>query len=87
MREVFMHLNNVFGVSKDPVASYIERDAVDQALADALATTKQIVIYGSSKQGKTALLQRHLVEQQRATYHCGPTSSAEDIYRTESPRV
>jgi len=77
-----MQLNNVFGVSKDPVASYIERDAVDQALADALATTKQIVIYGSSKQGKTALLQRHLVEQQRATYHCGPTSSAEDIYRT-----
>lgn len=77
-----MHLNNVFGVSKDPVASYIERDAVDQALSDALATTKQIVIYGSSKQGKTALLQRHLEERYRATYHCGPTSSAEDIYRT-----
>ncbi|WP_394516099.1 hypothetical protein [Pantoea sp. SGAir0430] len=76
-----MHLNNVFGVSKDPVASYIERDAVDQALSDALATTKQIVIYGSSKQGKTALLQRHLSEEQRSTYHCGPTSSAEDIYR------
>lgn len=76
-----MHLNNVFGVSKDPVASYIERDAVDQALSDALATTKQIVIYGSSKQGKTALLQRHLADDQRSTYHCGPTSSAEDIYR------
>lgn len=76
-----MHLNNVFGVSKDPVVSYIERDAVDQVLSDALATTKQIVIYGSSKQGKTALLQRHLDEQYRATYHCGPTSSAEDIYR------
>lgn len=77
-----MHLNNVFGVSKNPVASYIEREAVDQALSDALATTKQIVIYGSSKQGKTALLQRHLEEKYRATYHCGPTSSAEDIYRT-----
>ncbi|EFB5459298.1 hypothetical protein [Escherichia coli] len=77
-----MHLNNVFGVSRDPVASYIEREKVDQALADALATTKQIVIYGSSKQGKTALLQRHLDENSRVTYHCGPTSSAEDIYRT-----
>ena len=55
-----MHLNNVFGVSRDPVASYIERDSVDATLSDALATTKQIVIYGSSKQGKTALLQRHL---------------------------
>ncbi|HGE8501453.1 hypothetical protein ACYZFV_01615 [Serratia ureilytica] len=76
-----MHLNQVFGVSRDPVASYIERDAVDQALSDALGTTKQIVVYGSSKQGKTALLQRHLSEEHRITYHCGPTSSAEDIYR------
>lgn len=76
-----MHLNNVFGVSRDPVASYIERDSVDATLADALATTKQIVIYGSSKQGKTALLQRHLDEKYRCTYHCGPASSAEDIYR------
>lgn len=76
-----MHLNNVFGVSRDPIASYIERDSVDSTLSDALATTKQIVIYGSSKQGKTALLQRHLDEQYRCTYHCGPTSSAEDIYR------
>ncbi|MBG0542798.1 hypothetical protein I4O69_21805 [Enterobacter hormaechei] len=76
-----MHLNNVFGVSRDPVASYIERDSVDATLSDALATTKQIVIYGSSKQGKTALLQRHLDEKYRCTYHCGPASSAEDIYR------
>lgn len=77
-----MHLNNVFGVSRDPVASYIERASVDLALSDALNTTKQIVIYGSSKQGKTALLQRHIDENERVTYHCGPTSSAEDIYRT-----
>ncbi|HEJ0126307.1 TPA: hypothetical protein SLO60_004510 [Klebsiella aerogenes] len=76
-----MHLNNVFGVSRDPVESYIERDSVDSTLANALATTKQIVIYGSSKQGKTALLQRHLDEKYRCTYHCGPASSAEDIYR------
>ncbi|MFM7993987.1 hypothetical protein PU639_17410 [Klebsiella pneumoniae] len=76
-----MHLNNVFGVSRDPVASYIERDSVDSTLSEALATTKQIVIYGSSKQGKTALLQRHLDEKYRCTYHCGPASSAEDIYR------
>ncbi|MFU2317786.1 hypothetical protein [Rahnella sp. PCH160] len=77
-----MQLNNVFGVSRDPVASYIERSSVDNALSDALETTKQIVVYGSSKQGKTALLQRHLQEEERVTYHCGPTSVAEDIYRS-----
>lgn len=77
-----MELNKVFGVSKELVASYIERYHVDMALSKALDTTKQIVIYGSSKQGKTALLQRHLSDDEKLTYHCGPTSTAEDIYRT-----
>ncbi|EOE0255769.1 hypothetical protein ACKAAW_003869 [Enterobacter hormaechei] len=77
-----MQLNDVFGVSRNPVASYIERPDVDDTLSRALGTTKQIVIYGSSKQGKTALLQRHLSEAERVTYHCGPTNSVEDIYRS-----
>lgn len=49
-----MKLHDVFGVSRDPVASYIERVEVDDALKEALAGTRQIVIYGSSKQGKTS---------------------------------
>lgn len=77
-----MQLHEVFGVSKDPVASYIERGAVDSALEEALQGTKQIVIYGSSKQGKTSLLQRHLEEADRVTVHCGPQTTVEDIYRS-----
>lgn len=77
-----MKLGEVFGVSKDPVASYIERDAVDAALDSALKQTRQIIIYGSSKQGKTALLQRHVPEGQRVTVHCGPTTTTEDLYRS-----
>lgn len=72
----------MFGVSKDPVASYIERAAVDDALTTALAGTRQIIIYGSSKQGKTSLLQRHVPAHDRVTVHCGPTMSAEDLYRS-----
>lgn len=75
-------LAEVFGVSKDPVASYIERNAVDEALQNALGETRQIIIYGSSKQGKTALLQRHVPEEKRITVHCGPTTTAEDLYRS-----
>ncbi|MDO1495481.1 hypothetical protein HND72_12935 [Pseudomonas putida] len=75
-------LAEVFGVSKDPVASYIERNAVDEALENALGETRQIIIYGSSKQGKTALLQRHVPEEKRITVHCGPTTTAEDLYRS-----
>ena len=77
-----MKLEQVFGVSRDPVATYIERGAVDSALAAALNETRQIIIYGSSKQGKTSLLQRHVPEGKRVTVHCGPTTTAEDIYRS-----
>lgn len=77
-----MKLEQVFGVSREPVESYIERDAVDTALSAALHETRQIIIYGSSKQGKTSLLQRHVPEEKRVTVHCGPTTTAEDIYRS-----
>ena len=77
-----MRLEQVFGVSREPVESYIEREAVDAALSAALSETRQIIIYGSSKQGKTSLLQRHVPENKRVTVHCGPTTTAEDIYRS-----
>lgn len=77
-----MLLNEVFGVARDQVASYIERDAVDATLQNALAGSRQIVIYGSSKQGKTSLLQRHVEADDRITVHCGPTMTVEDIYRS-----
>ena len=77
-----MKLEQVFGVSREQVATYIERAAVDNALASALAETRQIIIYGSSKQGKTSLLQRHIQADRRVTVHCGPTTTAEDIYRS-----
>lgn len=77
-----MKLEQVFGVSRELVESYIEREAVDAALSAALNETRQIIIYGSSKQGKTSLLQRHVLEKKRVTVHCGPTTTAEDIYRS-----
>ncbi|MEY4980595.1 MAG: hypothetical protein RLZZ352_2865 [Pseudomonadota bacterium] len=77
-----MKLEQVFGVSRDQVATYIERETVDNALAIALKETRQIIIYGSSKQGKTSLLHRHVKPESRVTVHCGPTTTAEDIYRS-----
>lgn len=77
-----MKLEQVFGVSRDQVATYIEREAVDNALTIALKESRQIIIYGSSKQGKTSLLHRHVHAEKRVTVHCGPTTTAEDIYRS-----
>lgn len=82
MGKSLVKLAEVFGVSKDPVESYIERPAVDDAFEQAIRETRQVIIYGSSKQGKTALLQRHVPENQRITVHCGPATKVETIYRS-----
>lgn len=77
-----MKLEHVFGVSKDLVASYTDRPDVDQAMANALRQTRQIIVYGSSKQGKTAVVQRHVPEASRVTVHCSPQMTTEDLYRS-----
>lgn len=77
-----MKLEQVFGVSKDLVASYTDRRAVDEAMANALRQTRQIIVYGSSKQGKTAVVQRHVPEKDRVTVHCSPQTTTEDLYRS-----
>lgn len=48
-------VDDVFGVSRDVPLNYIDRDDVDGKLIDSLTRTHHIVIYGSSKQGKTCL--------------------------------
>ena len=77
-----MKLEQVFGVCRDAVATYIERETVDNALSAALKGTRQIIIYGSSKQGKTSLLHRHIRSDMRVTVHCGLNTTAGDIYRS-----
>lgn len=75
-------LDEVFGVSKFPVQSYIERPEVDSLFLNALNDTRQIVVFGSSKQGKSALLDRHLQDSDRVTVHCGPNMTTLDLYRS-----
>ena len=54
-------VTNVFGVSTEPVLSYIEREEVDNKFLEAIQSGKQVIVYGSSKQGKTALVSRYLL--------------------------
>jgi len=70
----------VFGVSTEIVESYIEREQVDGAFLNALELSRQIVVYGSSKQGKTALYRKHLKPESILLYQCSPTAELKDIY-------
>lgn len=76
------NVEEVFGVSKDQVKSYIERPEVDGSFKEALKTDKQIIIYGSSKQGKTALVSKHLPYNENIVVSCSPRSAITDIYRS-----
>ena len=74
-------LEEVFGISVEPVLSYVERTQVDDRFKSALSEHHHIVIYGSSKQGKTALRQKHLADERTTIVRCGPSTTPETIYQ------
>jgi hypothetical protein len=74
-------LTEVFGVSKQRVESYLEREAVDGFFVQALASDKQIIVYGSSKQGKTSLVDKHLPYDSNVLVSCTPKFDSTDIYK------
>jgi len=75
-------LNKVFGVSNEPIATYIERPKVDKMFLDGLTRNKHIIIYGSSKQGKTALTVKHLKEKDFVRINCSHNSQPIDLYKS-----
>ncbi|MGA9911597.1 MAG: hypothetical protein WBR17_03545 [Paraburkholderia sp.] len=77
-----MNLSDVFGVSKQRVLSYLERAAVDGYFVKALASDKHIIVYGSSKQGKTSLVDKHLPYEKNVLVSCTPKFESTDIYKS-----
>lgn len=60
---------DVFGIQRDLPLNYVEREA-DKVLLNSLDRKHHVVIYGSSKQGKTSLRKRNLKEQDYVIVHC-----------------
>lgn len=73
---------DVFGVKSTLVKSYIERDVVDARFRAALASNNEVVVYGSSKQGKTSLILKHLSEEEYVKVECSPQTQPVDIYKS-----
>ena len=73
---------DVFGVKSTLIKSYIEREAVDNKFKAALSGGNEIVIYGSSKQGKTSLLLKHLDVTKYIKVECSPQTTTIDIYKS-----
>lgn len=63
-------LSDVFGISRDVPLNYVARTKVDDVLVDSLTRDKHIVIFGSSKQGKTCLRKYNLSEDDHIVVTC-----------------
>src|SRR4051812_2076308 len=55
-------VDEVFGVSRDLPLNYASRQSVDNKLIENLSRGSHLVIYGTSKQGKTSLRKHCLKE-------------------------
>ncbi|MEG0733230.1 MAG: hypothetical protein RR470_12590 [Vagococcus sp.] len=73
-------VEDVFGVNNKIIKTYHERAFVDGKLKQALSSNKHIVIYGQSKQGKTSLLNKCLLEENRLSINCSNDTTVQDIY-------
>lgn len=73
---------DVFGVSNSNIASYIQREDVDTRFLEGLQRNKHIIVFGSSKQGKTALTNKHLKESDFVRINCSPETAPIDIYKS-----
>ncbi|MEA5138605.1 hypothetical protein [Arcicella rigui] len=70
---------DVFGIQRDLPLNYIER-AADRILVDSLDRSHHVVIYGSSKQGKTSLRKRNLKENDYIIVHCNNKWDIDQIH-------
>jgi hypothetical protein len=63
-------LDDVFGVTRDIPLNYVVRDAVDGLFLASLKRRKHLVVFGSSKQGKTTLRKRCLPDYAYVVVTC-----------------
>ncbi|WP_168397274.1 hypothetical protein [Acinetobacter indicus] len=73
---------DVFGVKSKLIASYVERSEVDNKFKDAITDGNEVIVYGSSKQGKTSLILKHLNESDYVKVECSPQTQTIDIYKS-----
>lgn len=85
--EAINKLADVFGIGRDLPLNYVSRPAVDDALVGNLTRDKHLVIYGSSKQGKTSLRKQCLRDDDYVVVHCSNRWSLGDLHSAILKRV
>lgn len=63
-------LDEVYGITRELPLNYVSRKLVDDALLENLEKGRHIIIFGSSKQGKTSLRKKCLPDEKYIIVHC-----------------
>ncbi len=79
MTEKTYKATDVFGISRDLPLNYVSRPSADDFLVENLTRDKHLVIYGSSKQGKTSLRKHCLNNDDYIVVHCSNKWSISDL--------
>ncbi|WP_230406004.1 hypothetical protein [Plesiomonas shigelloides] len=73
-------VDEVFGINRDLPLNYVERKSADVVLVNNLARRQHLVIYGSSKQGKTSLRKHCLNDDDYIVVHCSNKWSLDNVH-------
>lgn len=73
-------VDEVFGINRELPLNYVERESADKVLIDNLVRNQHLVIYGSSKQGKTSLRKHCLNENDYIVVHCSNKWGLDDVH-------
>lgn len=73
-------ISSVFKTSRDLPENYVERKDIDDKFIEALTQETHVVIYGSSKQGKTSLRKKNLLPNEYIDITCSNNWKLEDIH-------
>jgi pimeloyl-ACP methyl ester carboxylesterase len=74
------NIDSVFGIHRGDIYHYVERKKVDDVFLNQLIGGKHLCIYGSSKQGKTALRKKHITASQALVVVCDRKWTSIDVW-------
>jgi hypothetical protein len=80
MTEKSWKTREVFGMNRDVPLNYVQRKGIDDKLIDYLTREQHIVIYGSSKQGKTCLRKYNLADKDYVVVSCQNNSDLRQLH-------
>ena len=77
--ETINKTSDVFGITRDIPMNYVSRPGVDNTFKNNFQRGKHIVVFGSSKQGKTSLRKKELEENEYILIQCSNRNEIRDI--------